>query len=67
MTLMPPGKQEKAIFHSRFLGQLGRQVVHHIQLENHFGRSPSFRKNEFCKKTDDRIVYFKKLTLFAKT
>jgi hypothetical protein len=50
MTLKPPVSQEEVIFHPRFLGQLGRQAVHHIQLKNHFGRSPSFCKNEFCRK-----------------
>jgi hypothetical protein len=35
---------------SSFLGQLGGQVVHHIQLKNHFGMSPSFCKNEFLQK-----------------
>jgi hypothetical protein len=49
MTLKPCGSHEKAIFHPRFLGQLGKQVVHHIQLKSHLGRSPSFCKNEFCK------------------
>jgi hypothetical protein len=45
MTLKPPESQEKMIFHPRFLWKLGKQVVHHIQLKNHFGRSPSFCKN----------------------
>jgi hypothetical protein len=56
-TLKPPITQEEVIFHPRFLGQLGRQALHHIQLKNHFGRSPSFYKNEFCKKKDDCVVY----------
>jgi hypothetical protein len=46
------------IFHPRLFGHLGRQVVHHMQLKNHFGRPPSFCKNEFCKKIDDHIEYF---------
>jgi hypothetical protein len=49
----------------RFLRELGRLVVHHIQLTNHFGRSPSFCKNEFCKKIDDYVLYFVKI-IFSK-
>jgi hypothetical protein len=29
-----------------------------IQLKYHFGRFPSFCKNEFCKKIDDHVMYF---------
>jgi hypothetical protein len=48
--------RKKMILHPRFLGQLGRQFVYDIQLKKHFGRSPSFSKNEFCKKkTDDSV------------
>jgi hypothetical protein len=51
MTLkLPRSQKKKAIFHPRFLEQLGRQVVHHIQLKNHFGKSPFFCKNGYCKK-----------------
>jgi hypothetical protein len=35
---------------SKILGQLSRQVVHHLQLKNHFGMFPSFYTNEFCQK-----------------
>jgi hypothetical protein len=49
MTLKLPRSQEKVIFYP-ILGQLGKEVVHHIQLKNHFERSPSFCKNEFYKK-----------------
>jgi hypothetical protein len=48
----------KSDSHKRSLVELGRQVLHHIQLKYHYGRSFSFRKNEFCKKTDDHILYF---------
>jgi hypothetical protein len=45
MTLKPPGSQENLIFHLRFLGHLSRQAMHHIQMKNHFGKSPSLQKN----------------------
>jgi hypothetical protein len=62
MTLKPPGSQEKVIFHPTFLEQLGRQVVHYIQVKNHFGKSPSFYKDEFYKKNmDDHEVHLKKI------
>jgi hypothetical protein len=49
--------EDKAIFHSSIFGHLDRQIVHHIQLKIHFGRSPSSHKNKFCKKLiDDPIV-----------
>jgi hypothetical protein len=59
MTTSLPGRQKETIFHPLILGQLIRPVVHHIQLKNHHGRSFSFCKNEFCKNTDEYVVYFK--------
>jgi hypothetical protein len=58
MTLKPPGSQEKVIFHPRFLGQLGRQVVHHIELNTTLGGLPLSVRMSFTKKTDDRVVYY---------
>jgi hypothetical protein len=43
------GQQRGTGFHLSFLGQLLRQLMHHIPLKNLFGMSFSFHKNEFCK------------------
>jgi hypothetical protein len=52
------GDRGRQFFIHWFLGQLVKLVVHHIQFRNHHERSFSFCKIEFCKKTDDHVVYF---------
>jgi hypothetical protein len=53
-----PGDRRRWFFIHWFLEQLVRSIVHHIQLKNHHGKSFSFCKNEYCKKTDDHVMYF---------
>jgi hypothetical protein len=50
MILKPSGRQEKMIFHPRFVGQLGKQAMYHIQLKNYFERSHFYKKMSFAKK-----------------
>ena len=48
----------KMIFHPSFLGQFGRQVVHHIQPKITLGGLPLSGRMSFTNKTDDLVVYF---------